>query len=78
MAKNNKSNSPESGENGAAFNAKEIQKEAAKAGRKVKMNDRVKLKVLNETKFYKAGQIINPHRVYAEKMIAEGTAEEVK
>lgn len=62
----------------SGFNAASIQKEQAKKGAKIKMRDRVKLEVTVDTNFYKKGQIISPHKIYAEKMIADGTAKKLQ
>jgi hypothetical protein len=52
--------------------------ENTKNGTKIKYNDRVKLKVVKDTNFYKAGQVINPHRVIAEQLVKDKIAEIIK
>lgn len=50
----------------------------AKAGTKFRYNDRVKVQIVKATKYYKKGDVIEPHKLMAEQLIAEGTAKEVK
>lgn len=58
--------------------SKKLLKKLGEEGRKIKLNDRVKLEVVKKTEFYKLGQIIEPHRVFAEQLIKDGIAKEVK
>jgi hypothetical protein len=60
------------------MDAKEMIERNSKEERKIKYNDRVKLEILEDTKYYKKGQIIEPHRVMAEQLIKQKTAKEVK
>lgn len=61
-----------------AFEAKTIQKEAAKKSKEIKLNDRIELEIIADSGFYKKGQIVKPHRIYGEEMIKNGFAKEVK
>lgn len=61
-----------------SMNSKEMLKRNAKAGRKIKYGDRIKLEVISDTKHYKKGQIINPHVVMGEQLIKDKIAKEVK
>jgi hypothetical protein len=63
-------------ENG--FNAKEMIATNAAAKTVIKYNDRVKMEVQQDTKYYKKGDIIAPHRVMAEQLAKDGIAKEVK
>lgn len=58
--------------------SKKMLKDLAKEGRKIKFNDRVELEVLEDTKHYKKGQLISPHRTFAEVLISKKIAKEVK
>ena len=60
------------------FDSKKVGKESAKKSLKIRRNDRVRVEILEDTTFYKKGQIVEPHRVYAESMIADKIAKEVK
>lgn len=59
-------------------NSKDMLKKAAKEQRKIKLNDRVKLEIVKATKHYREGQIIEPHRVFAEQLINDKIAKEAK
>jgi len=61
-----------------SMNSKEMLKRNAKAGRKIKYGDHIKLEVISDTKHYKKGQIINPHVVMGEQLIKDKIAKEVK
>lgn len=61
-----------------AVNSKELVKELAKEGRKIRFNDRVECEVIKATKHYKLGQVIEPHRVFAEELIKNKIAKELK
>jgi hypothetical protein len=61
-----------------SMDSKEMLKRNAKAGRKIKYSDRIKLEIITNTKHYKKGQIINPHVVMGEQLIKDKIAKEVK
>lgn len=58
----------------AGMDAKGMLKKHGEAGTKIRYQDRVCLKVIKETKFYRKGQIINPHPVMGDQLIADGIA----
>ena len=57
--------------------AKEMLKAAASEKRKIMYNDRINLEILEDTKFFRKGQKISPHRVIGEQLIKEKTAKEI-
>ena len=57
--------------------SKKLLKSLANQRRKIKLNDRIKLEILTDTKHYKKGQIIEPHRVFGEALISKKIAKEV-
>ncbi len=61
-----------------SMDSKEMLKRNAKAERKIKYGDRIKLEIITNTKHYKKGQIINPHVVMGEQLIKDKIAKEVK
>jgi len=60
------------------MDAKQMLKDLADKNVKFKYRDRVFCEVVKDTKFYKKGQKIKPHRVMADQLIKEGIAKEVK
>ncbi len=62
----------------SGVNAKSMLKSLGKENRKIKLGDRKKVEITKDTKFYKKGKVINPHSTFAEKLIKEGLAKEVK
>jgi len=44
----------------------------------IRYADRVKLEIIQATRHYKEGQIINPHKVMGEALVKQGIAKEVK
>ena len=62
--------------NGEGISFATAVKQAAKDKRIVRRTDRVRLKVVKANKFYKVGQIIRPHVVYAEQLITDKIAVE--
>jgi len=67
-----KTNSNYTGE----FSAKEMLKNAV--GTKMRYRDRLKVEILQDTQFYKAGQIINSSKVKGLALIDQGLALKVK
>jgi hypothetical protein len=61
-----------------SLNTKELLVSLGKEGRKIRYNDRVQLEVLEDTKHYKKGAFIAPHRVIAEELVKSKIAKEVK
>lgn len=64
--------------NGLGMDAKGMIEENAKEKTVIRYGDRMKLKIITNTKHYKEGQIINPHTVMAKQLIKDGIAQEVK
>jgi len=62
---------------GTEFSSKKMLAEHAEKGTKIKYNDRLEVKILHDTQFYTAGQIINPHLVKGQALIDQGIAEKV-
>lgn len=60
------------------MDAKKVLKTASEQGRKVKRTDRMELEILKDTKFYKKGQIVTPHPVLGEELVAKKIAKELK
>lgn len=56
------------------FSSKEMLKDNADKKTKIRYTDRLKVEILYDTQFYKAGQIINPHKVKGEALIKQGIA----
>jgi len=63
---------------GTAFDAKAMITENAKKKTVIKYADRVKVKLLKDTVYQKAGKVYSPHRIKAEALIKQGLAEKVK
>lgn len=57
---------------------KEFLKEHGKKGTKVRRNDRKKVEIIAEAGAYKVGQVINPHKLWAEYLIKNKVAKAVK
>ena len=62
----------------AKFSSKAMLLENGEKGTVIKYNDRLKVEVIKETKHYKVGMILNPHKVKGEALIKQGIAKEVK
>lgn len=63
---------------GYGLDSKALLKKHGKAGTKIKYTDRVKCEILIDTKYYKKGQIIEPHRVLAEQLIEDKVGKAIK
>lgn len=59
------------------LNGKEMLEKAVKEKRVIKYNDRMKVEILKDTKYYKKGETIEPHVLVAEQLIKEKTAKAV-
>lgn len=57
------------------FDSKAMLAENGKKKTVIRYADRVKLKVIQETRHYKEGQIITPHKVMGEALVKQGIAE---
>ena len=66
----------QSTEIGTAIDAKEVLKE--QVGNKVVLSERMSLEIIKDSKFYKVGQLINPHRVIGEDLVKNKIAIELK
>ncbi len=58
------------------FSAKEMLKNAV--GQKMRYKDRMKVEILQDTQYYKAGQVINSAKVKGQALIDQGLAKKVK
>lgn len=47
-------------------------------GRIIRYNERKKVEIIENTRHYKVGQVINPHVVMADALIKQGIAKEAK
>ena len=62
----------------ATFDSKAMLAKHAKAETVVKYGERKKVEIVKTTKHYHVGQIINPHKIMGEELIAQGIAKEAK
>lgn len=62
----------------ATFNAKTMLLENGAKGTIIKYADRLKVEVVKETKHYKVGDILSPHKIKGLALIQAGIAKEVK
>ena len=60
------------------FDAQAMIAENAEKKTIISYADRIKLEIVKDTRHYKVGQIINPHRVMGEALIKQGIAKGVK
>jgi len=77
MAKQNENDSPSVKRNeefDATFSSKKMLKENAEKGTKIKYNDRLKVEIIQQTQFYKIGQVINPAKVKGQALIDQKIA----
>lgn len=63
---------------GVNFDSKAMISKNAKAKTVIKFKDRVKVKLLKDTLYQKAGKEYSPHRIKAEALVEQGLAEYVK
>lgn len=56
------------------FDSKAMLAENGKKRTIVKYNDRLKLEIVADTRHYRAGQIITPHKVMGEALVKQGIA----
>lgn len=68
----------EKNEGGVNVDSKAMLLENAKKGTKVKFVETVKVRLLKDTTYQKAGKVYSPHKVKAEFLVKEGIAEYVK
>lgn len=62
----------------ATFDSKAMIAKHAEAGTVVKYAERIKVEIVKATKHYKVGQVINPHKIMGDELIAQGIAKEAK
>lgn len=63
---------------GVNFDAKKMIEENTEKGTKVRFTDRVKVRLLKDTVYQKAGKEYSPHKVKAEALVKQEIAEYVK
>ena len=56
------------------LDAKKLLKEHGEKGTKIKYRDRVELEIVKETKHYKVGQRIRPHKVLGDQLLKDKVA----
>lgn len=49
-------------------------KKNADVGTKIRYTDRLKVEILHDTRFYRKGQVVNPHKVKGQALIDQGIA----
>ena len=62
----------------STMDSKEMIDRNAENGTVIRYGDRVKLEVIKDTRFYRKGQLINPHKVMAEQLVKDGICKEPK
>ena len=60
------------------FDSQAMLAENGKKRTVIRYNDRVKLKIVKDTRHYSEGQIITPHKVMGEALVKQGIAEAYK
>ena len=60
------------------YSSKAMLLENAEKGTKIKYADRLNVEIIAETKHYKVGIKVSPHRIKAEALIKAGIAKELK
>tara|TARA_R100000656_G_scaffold124173_2_gene101758 strand:+ start:3197 stop:3415 length:219 start_codon:yes stop_codon:yes gene_type:complete len=61
----------------ASVDSKKMLKELAEKKVKVRFSERLKLEILKDTKYYKKGQIINPHVTIGNELVKLKIAKKV-
>ena len=62
----------------ASFSSKAMLLENAKAGTKIKYADRLMVEIIKDTRHYRVGMKVSPHKVKGLALISQGIAKEVK
>jgi hypothetical protein len=62
----------------ATFSSKKMLAKHAKAKTKIRYADRKKVEIVQNTKHYNIGDVINPHKIVAEELIGSGIAKAYK
>ena len=78
MSKEKETTNSEFNADGAGVNAKEMLLENGKKGTVIRFADRVKIRLVKDTKYQKAGKEYAPHRVKADWLVKNKIAEYVK
>lgn len=65
-------------EKAKTMDSKAMLKEHGEKGTKIKYRDRIELEIIENTKFYKKGDKIFPHRIMGLQLIKDGIAKKVK
>ena len=60
------------------FSSKAMLLENAEKGTKITYSDRLKVEIVKETKHYKVGMVLSPHKIKGEALIKQGIAKEFK
>lgn len=58
----------------AVFDAKKMLQKNADDKTKIRYNDRLRVEIVKETKYYNVGKVINPHKVKGQALIDQGIA----
>lgn len=62
-----------------AMNAKAMIKEHSEKRTKIRYGTRIKLEIITDkNRFYRKGQIINPHEIMGRQLIKDGIAKEIR
>ena len=62
----------------ATFSSRKMLLENAEKGTKIFYSDRLKVEIVKETKHYKVGMVLSPHKIKGEALIKQGIAKEYK
>ena len=60
------------------FDSQAMLKENGEKKTVIRYADRVRLEIIQDTRHYRVGQIINPHKVMGEALVKQGIAKEAK
>jgi len=60
------------------FSSKAMLLENAEKGTIITYSDRLKVEIVKDTKHYKVGMVLSPHKIKGEALIKQGIAKEYK
>ena len=60
------------------FSSKAMLLENAEKGTIITYSDRLKVEIVKDTKHYKVGMVLSPHKIKGEALIKQGIAKEFK
>lgn len=60
-----------------SFDSKAMLTQNAEKGTKIKYTDRLKVEIITDTKYYRKGQVIEPHKVKGQALIDQKIAKKV-